>query len=100
MFTMVIFTADFIGKLNDYLSQGDDLEDALALGLSEGLITTLDADGSGEVTKDEFLRGMLVALDRVDDELCELILKRFDVLDATGDGTLSMADLAAVCFAL
>ena len=38
-------------------------------GLSAALIEELDEDGDGEVTRIEWLKGMLVALEEVDEEL-------------------------------
>ena len=38
-------------------------------GLSAALIEELDEDGDGEVTRIEWLKGMLVALEEVDGEL-------------------------------
>lgn len=45
------------------------------------------------MSKDEWLRAVLVALEKVDDELCEIILSHFDYLDKSGDGSLSAEDL-------
>eukprot|EP00041_Stephanoeca_diplocostata_P037019 m.1380139 g.1380139 ORF g.1380139 m.1380139 type:complete len:194 (+) comp24968_c0_seq40:324-905(+) len=46
-----------------------------------------------QVTKDEWLRAMLVSLGKVDDDLCDLILAYFDKLDVDGDGILTPAEL-------
>ena len=59
------------------------------------LIATLDADGVGGVTKLEYVTGMLQLLEVVEPNLVIRLQKRFDQLDANGDGTLSVEDLTS-----
>jgi Ca2+-binding EF-hand superfamily protein len=57
------------------------------------LISQIDKSGDGQVSKDEWLRAVLIALHKVDEDLCDLILDHFDELDVTKDGTLDAEDL-------
>lgn len=70
-------------------------EALLNRGLSTALIRELDEDNDGEVTRTEWLKGMLVALEEVDGELVDIILAQFDKLDADGSGALDMDDIRA-----
>jgi hypothetical protein len=56
------------------------LEDILGLQLSDELIIQIDKSGDGVVTKDEWLRAMIIALGKADEDLCDLIIEHFDNL--------------------
>jgi len=47
------------------------------------------------VSKDEWLRAMMIALGKADEDLCDLICEHFDNLDADNSGTLDVDDLSA-----
>ena len=70
-------------------------EQLLMRGLTAALLQELDEDQDGEVTRVEWLKGMLVALDEVDPELIDIILTQFDNLDTDKSGTLDMEDIRA-----
>jgi voltage-gated potassium channel Kch len=56
------------------------------------MIQALDKDGNG-VDRAEFVVGMLMAMDLVDEEVTTQLLYRFDQLDVDGSGTLDKDDL-------
>jgi len=91
---LALFMA-MIGAIQNELRGAQDLESILSMELSDDLIKSIDKSGDGEVSKDEWLRAVLIALHKVDEDLCDLILDHFDVLDVTKDGTLDAADLKA-----
>lgn len=90
--SMVCFM-NMVGALQNKLRGAGELEDILGLELSGELISQIDKSGDGEVSKDEWLRAVLIALHKVDEELCDLILDHFDTLDTSKDGKLSKEDL-------
>ena len=53
----------------------------------------MDADQDGSVSKEEFICYMLVALQKVDQEVIDDLREIFEKLDVTGDGTLDKRDL-------
>ena len=67
--------------------------------LDPDLITSLDKDGGG-VDKTEFVVGMLVKLELVDQEDVEPYLKQFAKLDVDGSGVLTSKDLEAAALAM
>jgi len=89
------FFMKMVGALQAELRGGEDLENILGLELSDELIGQIDKSGDGEVSKDEWLRAVLIALHKVDEDLCDLILDHFDELDVTKDGALDADDLKA-----
>ena len=66
--------------------------------LDPDLITSLDTDGGG-VDKTEFVVGMLVKLELVDQKDVEPYLKQFAKLDVDGSGMLTHEDLEAAALA-
>ena len=67
--------------------------------LDPDLITSLDTDGGG-VDKTEFVVGMLVKLELVDQKDVEPYLKQFAKLDVDGSGMLTHEDLEAAALAM
>ena len=67
--------------------------------LDPDLITSLDKDGGG-VDKTEFVVGMLVKLELVDQKDVEPYLKQFAKLDVDGSGMLTHEDLEAAALAM
>ena len=67
--------------------------------LDPDLITSLDTDGGG-VDKTEFVVGMLVKLELVDQKDVEPYLKQFANLDVDGSGVLTSKDLEAAALAM
>ena len=53
----------------------------------------MDADQDGSVSKEEFICYMLVALQKVDQEVIDDLREIFDKFDTTGSGTLEKSDL-------
>ena len=92
---IVLAFVNFIGALQSMLKGEGSLEDILNLQLDQDLIKQLDKSGDGEVSKDEWLRAMMIALGKADEDLCDLICEHFDNLDADNSGTLDVDDLAA-----
>uniref|UniRef100_A0A7S4C0C4 EF-hand domain-containing protein n=1 Tax=Chrysotila carterae TaxID=13221 RepID=A0A7S4C0C4_CHRCT len=66
--------------------------DLLQKQLDEQLITSLDKDGNG-LNKEEFVLGMLKALEIISDEDTRDFEKQFDKLDVDGSGKLNKQDL-------
>ena len=56
-------------------------------------IQTMDTDNDGKVDKAEFLRFMLVTLQRVEEDEIKTLMDLFNKLDKDKNGTLSAADL-------
>ena len=56
----------------------------------------MDSDGSGDVTKAEFITFMLVAMNKVDSELVDKLGDVFNRLDKDDSGTLDKEDLVMV----
>eukprot|EP01084_Bolivina_argentea_P044673 82199_1 len=52
-----------------------------------------DIDGNGTVSKYEFLRGMLIKWDEVDNDRMDEIMKIFDETDKNGDGVIDRKEL-------
>mmetsp|Transcript_31104 Transcript_31104/g.81504 ORF Transcript_31104/g.81504 Transcript_31104/m.81504 type:complete len:526 (+) Transcript_31104:129-1706(+) len=94
---LVTATGGFLGELGKYVdvNRKSRRDEVLNRGLSAALIAELDEDGDGEVTKLEWLKGMLVALDEADGELIDIILNQFDNLDRDGSGSLDIDDIKA-----
>ena len=92
---IVMAFVNFIGALQSMLKGEGSLEDILNLQLDKDLIQQLDKSGDGEVSKDEWLRAMMIALGKADEDLCDLICEHFDNLDADNSGTLDVDDLSA-----
>ena len=93
---VIVGFVNFVGALQAKLKGEGSLEDILGLALNEELITQIDKSGDGAVSKDEWLRAVLVALGKADEDLCDLILEQFDNLDTTKDGLLSVDDFKGV----
>lgn len=70
---------------HDHIEEPDEVADKVA--------TQLDLNHDGEITKDEWLRAMLISLDKVDGNLCDVILGYFDKIDVDGDGVLTKEEL-------
>jgi len=92
---LIVAFINFIGALQSMLKGEGSLEDILNLKLDSDLIAQLDKSGDGEVSKDEWLRAMMIALGKADEDLCDLICEHFDNLDADNSGTLDVDDLSA-----
>ena len=90
---LVVITGNFLQAMSGVLAGGDGLEKLLKRGLDEDLINEFDVSGDGEVDKGEWLRAFLVAMDKVDGDLCDIILEQFDILDVSKDGSLSTEDI-------
>ena len=65
----------------------------LESGNVDTLISKLDKDGDGQISRCEYLCGMLVALEKVSEEELAPLLKRFDDMDADRGGSLSRDEL-------
>ena len=61
--------------------------------LTQQDLDIMDADGDGVVTRAEFLEFMLVAMNKIDEDLVQELRRNFDRLDADGTGQLSRQDL-------
>jgi hypothetical protein len=94
---LVTATGGFLGEVGRHMDadRGSKRDEVLNRGLSVALIAELDEDGDGEVTRIEWLKGMLVALDEADGELIDIILQQFDNLDVDKSGSLDMEDIRA-----
>ena len=90
---LVVITGNFLQAIAGLLAGGPDLKKLLKRGLDEDLIKEFDISGDGEVDKGEWLRAFLVAMGKADADLCDIILEQFDILDASGDGSLSTDDI-------
>jgi len=64
--------------------------------LTEYDLEVMDADGDGNVTRAEFLEFMLVAMNKVDQNLLNDLQELFHRLDEDNSGTLSKQDLKAL----
>lgn len=67
----------------------------VARGVSEGMISEIDRDGSGSVDRSEFLQHMLVHLGKVEQDDIDKVLAMFDALDADGSGSIDAGDIRA-----
>ena len=56
-------------------------------------LDVMDSDGDGNVSRAEFLEFMLVAMNKVDQELIDELKTQFQRLDNDGSGALSRDDL-------
>jgi hypothetical protein len=56
----------------------------------------MDKDGDGKVTRAEFLEFMLIAMNKIDQDLVDELRVHFDRLDADGTGELTKDDLIQV----
>lgn len=92
---IVLAFVNFIGAMQSMLRGEGSLTDILSLKLDKDLINQLDKSGDGEVSKDEWLRAMMIALGKADEDLCDLICEHFDNLDSDKSGTLDVDDLSA-----
>lgn len=68
--------------------------------LDPELIKSLDTDGGSGVDKTEFVTGMLIKLELVDEADVLPYLKQFDELDIDGSGVLTSEDLDAAAAAM
>jgi hypothetical protein len=61
--------------------------------LSIATLHEMDLNSDGVATREEFLRYMLIQAQLVDEEKIDMIMERFNQLDATGDGKLEIKDI-------
>lgn len=61
--------------------------------LTQRDLDIMDENGDGSVSRSEFLEFMLVAMNKIDQELVDELRGHFDKLDADGTGELSREDL-------
>jgi Ion channel/EF hand len=61
--------------------------------LTQQDLEIMDRDGDGTVTRAEFLEFMLIAMNKIDQQLVEELRKHFDRLDIDGTGELTKNDL-------
>ena len=64
--------------------------------LTQQDLDVMDRDGNGTVTRAEFLEFMLIAMNKIDQELVDELRMHFDRLDADGTGELTKDDLIQV----
>lgn len=64
--------------------------------LTQHDLDIMDRDGDGIVTRAEFLEFMLVAMNKIDQNLVDDLRSHFDQLDADGTGELTRDDLVEV----
>jgi len=72
--------------------QAEKVQQMIDHGLTLKMINVIDIQKSGFIDKFEFLRYMLIKLDKVDGETVDKIIAIFDKLDADGGGTLGEED--------
>ena len=64
--------------------------------LTQQDLEVMDRDGNGTVTRAEFLEFMLIAMNKIDQELVDELRMHFDRLDVDGTGELTKDDLIQV----
>jgi hypothetical protein len=64
--------------------------------LTQQDLEIMDKDGDGKVTRAEFLEFMLIAMNKIDQDLVDELRMHFDRLDADGTGELTKNDLIQV----
>lgn len=64
-------------------------------GVTEAMIREMDSDGSGGISRAEFLEYMLVAMGKLEAEDLEQVIAMFNQLDADGSGELDVEDIRA-----
>eukprot|EP00440_Ansanella_granifera_P070243 gb/GFBE01076215.1/.p1 GENE.gb/GFBE01076215.1/~~gb/GFBE01076215.1/.p1 ORF type:complete len:361 (+),score=61.87 gb/GFBE01076215.1/:1-1083(+) len=71
------------------------LEEKASAGIGEELFNRIDADGSGTLSKFEYVIYMLVEHGLVPSDDVELLLEQFEGFDVNNDGSLTMAEIKA-----
>jgi potassium channel subfamily K len=84
------------GKLFDFCGGGTtetDTQKLLNGQLTEAMIEQFDADGSGTVSREEWIIAMLIRLNFVQVDTITKVTQRFDKLDVNHDGELMISEL-------
>lgn len=90
--------ATLIGKYIEFRLEKKTLQkqqDIVDRGLRESDIKRMDADGSGKVSRLEFIEFMLLTMDKVDQDDLDQLHRQFSSMDTDGSDNLDKADIIA-----
>lgn len=92
--TIVVFSnLQFLMKLVSAFRSQKKVHDVLSMTFNVGVMTAFNRNHDGFISRDEYLAGVLVMLDKVDFDTVDLINKHFDVLDIDGGGEITAEEL-------
>lgn len=86
----------WLGLVANWIIEGRQRKFWKSLGnreLTQRDLDTMDENGDGLVSRAEFLEFMLVAMNKIDQELVIELKRHFDKLDTDGTGELSREDM-------
>ena len=93
---MVLSTLTMLMKMVNRLRSQSKVHEVLSKTFDVGVMAAFDRQKDGTISRDEYLAGVLVMLDKTDFDTVDLINKHFDVLDVDKGGQISASEILDV----
>jgi hypothetical protein len=90
--------AEALGAPTDILlqhMQAKGMDKVLATRIDRVMFQRMDEDGGGSLSRDEYLRAMLINLGLVDEPVVDRLLSQYDTLDTQKTGEVTLADISS-----
>ena len=75
--------------------QAKGMDKVLATRIDRVMFQRMDEDGGGSLSRDEYLRAMLINLGLVDEPVVDRLLSQYDTLDTQKTGEVTLADISS-----
>ena len=93
-----VVVAEALGLPTDMLlqrMQAEGMNKVLATKIDRVMFQRMDHDGGGSISRDEYLRAMIINLGLVEQPVVDRLLAQFDSMDVQGKGEFTLADLSS-----
>ena len=90
---VVLSTLTILMKLVSAIRSQSKVHEVLSKTFDSNVMAAFDRQKDGQISRDEYLAGVLVMLDKIDFDTVDLINKHFDVMDVNSGGQISSDEI-------